>query len=103
MRDATQLTAGLEVCALRRGGTMSCRSQMGPALRGTGLTAPPPDDLPVADLSDAVDVAMGYAHACAVLASGRVACWGSNDGDALGGGEAPTSVVPVAVPLGAAR
>ena len=43
---------------------------------------------------------MGSAHACAVLATGRVVCWGSNDGDALGGGESPTSLVPVEVRLG---
>lgn len=58
--------------------------------------------------NDAVDVALGRAHGCAVLATGKVACWGENDvGQADPGGAAvvspPKELVssePVAVAAG---
>lgn len=95
--------AGLGGCVISGGGEVICRSQMGQAVRGTGVEEPKTGDLPVKGVRDAVDVALSNAHGCAVLASGRVMCWGSNDGDALGGGESPMSLVPVEVSLGGGR
>lgn len=103
-RDLAGITriaeAGLGGCAIDAQRRVYCWSQMGSALRGTGLAEPPAGNLPVQGVSDAVDVSLSSSHACAVLATGRVVCWGSNDGDALGGGEAPASLLPIEVPLG---
>jgi hypothetical protein len=89
----------LSSCAITARGTVICRSQMGAALLGAGLREHPVSATPVKGVTDAVDVSIGSAHACAALATGRVVCWGSNDGDALGGGESPVSLVPIEVPL----
>lgn len=40
----------------------------------------------VRDVADATRVAIGEAHACALLASGRVRCWGANEAGQLGDG-----------------
>ena len=44
-----------------------------------------------------VSVAVSFYHACAVLADGRVQCWGANHSGALGGGLGPNSATPVTV------
>jgi alpha-tubulin suppressor-like RCC1 family protein len=43
-------------------------------------------------------VTVGALHACAVLGSGQVQCWGHNDQGQLGNGTVTTSTVPTAVP-----
>ncbi len=48
-------------------------------------TRVPPVD--VVGLSDAKQVSVGHAHACAVTAAGKLFCWGSNAFDELGIGE----------------
>ena len=52
---------------------------------------------PVKGLSDAVDVAVGLDHACAVRAGGKVVCWGSNEQDQLGQPDRSFSITPVQV------
>ena len=42
---------------------------------------------PVVDLDDALDVTVGWQHACALRRSGRVACWGYSDTGVLGNDE----------------
>lgn len=44
------------------------------------------DTAPVPGLSDVVEVRVGVNHACALLADGRVKCWGDNDWGQLGRG-----------------
>ncbi len=39
---------------------------------------------PVRGVADAVDLALGQAHSCAVRRTGEVACWGNRDDGALG-------------------
>lgn len=39
---------------------------------------------PVRGVADAVDIALGTAHSCAVRRSGEVACWGNREDGALG-------------------
>ncbi|MDQ3031610.1 MAG: MopE-related protein [Myxococcota bacterium] len=39
-------------------------------------------------------IAAGYAHACALLGTGQVACWGANSRGQLGRGAASTSATP---------
>lgn len=94
---------GLANCGLTTRGQVLCQSKMSGMMRGTGLVDPPAGDAPVKGVSDAVDVAIDGGHACAALATGRVVCWGSNAGDALGGGDSPVSLAPIEVPLGASR
>ena len=90
----------LSSCGISAQGQIICRTQMGASLQGAGGREWTRGDTRVKDVSAAVDVAIGGAHGCAVLATGRVVCWGSNDGDTLGGGESPISLVPVEVGLG---
>lgn len=52
---------------------------------------PGPDGLQV------VDLAAGYAHACAVTTDGRVRCWGRNHEGGLGDGSHGRSATPVLV------
>jgi alpha-tubulin suppressor-like RCC1 family protein len=43
-------------------------------------------------------MAVGNAHSCALLADGRVDCWGSNDFGQLGTGNWTSTPSPMAVP-----
>ncbi len=51
----------------------------------------------------AKSLAGGLAHTCALLDSGGVACWGSNESGQLGVGDKEDSLVPTEVDLGAGR
>jgi alpha-tubulin suppressor-like RCC1 family protein len=53
--------------------------------------------LEVCNIEQAVSVAVGWYHACALLADGNVACWGSNDKGQLGVGRARRYLEPVLV------
>ena len=48
----------------------------------------------VVDLTGATSVSIGGSHACAVLASGRVRCWGDNTFGQLGDGTQTRRLVP---------
>ncbi|MBN8610872.1 MAG: hypothetical protein J0L92_09830 [Deltaproteobacteria bacterium] len=86
-------------CALRRGGSVVCwgengRGQLGNGARGTEWSSRPTD---VSGVSDAVHIAAGASHTCALLSTGSVACWGSNIFGQLGDGTTTTARVPVSV------
>jgi alpha-tubulin suppressor-like RCC1 family protein len=51
----------------------------------------------VGNLSGVADVCTGYAHSCARLTDGRVACWGLNGNGQLGIGSTAASTVPKVV------
>ena len=51
----------------------------------------------VAALDDVKNIELGLRHACAVLYSGRVKCWGGNGSGELGNGE--TSDIDVTRPI----
>jgi alpha-tubulin suppressor-like RCC1 family protein len=58
----------------------------------------PATDAWVRELSDAIDLAVGARHVCAVTSKRRVQCWGANQNGQLGDGTrddrfAPTWVV----------
>jgi alpha-tubulin suppressor-like RCC1 family protein len=75
VRDAVALamskTSGrsYDGCVARRSGRVAC--WLGPWLTDPGV-------------SDAVGVAVGHHHACALRTGGTVSCWGSNEGRQLG-------------------
>jgi alpha-tubulin suppressor-like RCC1 family protein len=48
-------------------------------------------------MDDAVDIALGWAHTCAVTADGGVKCWGRNDSGQLGDGTNLDSIVPLSI------
>jgi alpha-tubulin suppressor-like RCC1 family protein len=65
---------------------------------GQGTTDPSPVPVEVAGLPpDIVEVAVGYAHACARSADGTVRCWGRGDLGQLGDAQGATSMTPVLV------
>jgi Regulator of chromosome condensation (RCC1) repeat len=106
IEDAVSLAAGRSfLCLATARGTVHCRGENRYGQLGARL----PDDqrtelVQVAGLHDARRVVTGSMHACAILASGRVSCWGSNQHGETGGPasyatEARELVVPVEVPL----
>lgn len=84
-------------CAIREG-AVSCWGAGSFGRLGTG------DDndalVPAAVVGlpgEALEVAIGYAHACALLADGDIWCWGRGDQGQLGDGNATSSLAPVRV------
>ncbi len=78
-------TNGYTNCAIRPDGTPMC---WGFNVQGVlGDPSYPLDTSrgigPVVGLADAIDIALGYGYACAVLSDGSVHCWGNGDGTAL--------------------
>lgn len=79
------LAAGLRFsCALEISGGVQCWGYNGVGQLGTGNLADShaPGTF-VQLLGDAVQISAGLRHACALLASGSVACWGSGDAASL--------------------
>ena len=100
--DPTQASVGGDhVCALLPTGQIDCWGSNEYGQLGNGITTGP-DECPFADppaacstepvevtgVTDASHVAAGGDQTCAVLSSGHVECWGSNQFDALGDGSA---------------
>ena len=77
---------GRNLCWITADGGIRCRAR-------------PADKVPALDLPnvDAVDLAVDREHACAVTASGRVACWGENFSGQLGDGTLESRLDPVEV------
>lgn len=86
---AVSVVAGQRsTCALRSNGTVFCwgandRGQLGRNTTNDGANAVPSA---VVGLSDAVAIAAGANHACAVRRSGTVVCWGAGGSGQLGDG-----------------
>ncbi|MBI3072531.1 MAG: hypothetical protein HYY84_10490 [Deltaproteobacteria bacterium] len=91
---AVAVAAGFySTCALRDDGTIRCWGGNSSGLLGDGVTSHGPlcggsdcslVPVTVAGISDAVDVKVSGTHACAVLSTGGVRCWGGNGEGALG-------------------
>jgi alpha-tubulin suppressor-like RCC1 family protein len=64
---------------------------------GSTVGAPPSAPVAVVGISDAVQVAPGNHHACALRATGQVVCWGKNDHGQLGDGTLASHAVPLPV------
>jgi alpha-tubulin suppressor-like RCC1 family protein len=104
---------GAHVCAVLKDTTVRCwgdnsnfqlglSSQVGVAPGCAGSPLPSCSLVPVAvpTVTNAVDIAAGDSHSCALLADGRARCWGWNGLGALGNGRTgndadyPNEVVP---------
>jgi alpha-tubulin suppressor-like RCC1 family protein len=88
--DATQLVAGGEhACAIRADRTVVCWGYNYLASLGNGSTRPTRASRPEVTLvvTDAVQLAAGRYHSCALRDGGQVLCWGDNLGGQLGNGE----------------
>ena len=100
LTTAARVAAGDEfACALLADGTAKCWALGEKGQRGDG-TFNQFSGVPVAvsGLTNAVSLAGGYNHACALLADGSMRCWGDNASGQLGNPSTPTgSSVPVTV------
>jgi RHS repeat-associated protein len=82
-------------CALSAtGGKVSC---WGSQDIGNGVNSSSPSSLSVPGLSGVTQVSDGPDHACALLSTGHVDCWGNNYYGGLGNGTTTSSLSPVAV------
>ncbi len=100
LSDAVAVATGEKhSCALRAGGTVLCwgfgtDGELGNADSPNSSTV----TVVVSGLTDAVAIAAGATHTCALRAGGSVQCWGSNTAGELGTGlRSAGSNVPVAV------
>ncbi|RYZ92700.1 MAG: hypothetical protein EOP06_03475, partial [Proteobacteria bacterium] len=87
-------------CALTSGGAVYCWGRNNYGQLGNGTTNFFDNATPVlvAGLSAvAIDVAVGANHACAVLISGQIECWGANGSGQLGDGSNSPRSSPVPV------
>src|SRR5262249_12280133 len=80
LTDAVELAAGgVHTCARRSTGAVICWGSNAYGQAGDGtVTTRRPAPVPVADLTDVVELAAGGAHTCARRSTGAVACWGDN-------------------------
>jgi alpha-tubulin suppressor-like RCC1 family protein len=84
--DAVAISAGnRHTCAVRVGGRISCWGYNASAQLGDGSGSTGPKAVPVTvvrlgggDLLDAIAVAAGGNHTCALHVGGSVSCWGGN-------------------------
>jgi hypothetical protein len=99
---ATALEAGdRHTCALLEDGRVQCWGHNGLGQLGDGTTMHRSTPTTVTGLSGmATALEAGGAHTCALLADGRVQCWGRNDDGQLGDGTAwrTTPVTVVGIP-----
>jgi alpha-tubulin suppressor-like RCC1 family protein len=108
---AVSVSVGNFACALMTGGGVRCWGANSSGQLGYGHTRTIGDDETPASVGDvpvggiAVAISVGGAHACALMSTGAVRCWGSNgygqlgyQGSSVGDNETPASVGDV--PLG---
>lgn len=96
-----KLVFGGSVCALLAGGKVACwgygqisgGEALDPCFDGKTTCATYPRV--VAGIDNAVDLANGSGHACALLADERIACWGAGEQGQLGNGLTETRASPV--------
>jgi len=100
LNDAqARLAAGSgHTCQVNDDGTVRCwgsnsSGQIGDGTSGTNRRIP----VPVSGLTNAVAIAAGGSHTCALLASGTVSCWGLNGDGRLGDGTQTDRPTPVPV------
>jgi len=93
-------TGGDVSCVQDSKGVVSCWGSNQNELFGNATVADRPSPAPVSGLDPgASSVQVGTSHACALLASGAVRCWGKNSSGELGDGSKFTSSQPVEVSM----
>jgi len=95
--DAVELACGRWFnCVRHMTGTLSCWGMNTSGQLGNGsVAASSTHPVDVAMLSDAIQIAAGGEHACALASPGSVWCWGGNQWGELGIGTTVDSLVPV--------
>lgn len=97
---ATAMAVGGEFVCVIVEGKVRCWGRNDAGQLGRGSVTPDPGVAAVADvagITDAVDIAAGGAHACALLEGGGVLCWGNGGRGRLGNGDDENQPAPVAV------
>jgi len=94
--DVTRVAAERTTCWLLRGGSVFCQGDGKYGQLGTGTTSSWGRDN-VRGLSDALELAVGFDHVCALRANDDVVCWGANERAQLGDGTVIDRTVPTGV------
>src|SRR5947207_13481662 len=100
LRGVQEIAAGsYHTCARLASGRVSCWGANNDGQLGDDTNATRLHPVMVADLNDAqqIDVGLGPGHACAVVRSGKVRCWGVNFNSQLGDGTMTNSAAPIEV------
>ena len=102
INDATQITtSGEHTCALLQTGTIKCWGSNEYGQLGSGQTSSSYEvPVEVLGITDATQITTSGEHACALLQTGNIKCWGSNFYGQLGNGQSrrdADSSVPVEV------
>jgi alpha-tubulin suppressor-like RCC1 family protein len=97
--DAIDVASSYQTaCALRRNGEVLCWGRNDQGQLGIGEVGGSRDTpTPVVVLTDAVGIAVGPSHACAVRRDGHVWCWGDNDANQVNSSPASDQPTPVEV------
>lgn len=86
------------VCALGSDGHVFCWGANSHGQSGLGIARDVvAEPVQVAGIENAVHVAVGASHSCAVLGDGTAKCWGSNNNGQLGDGSTTERLSPVFV------
>ena len=97
--DIAELAAGsVHTCARRGSGSVLCFGADSDGQLGDGsMTTARPTAVATVGLTDAVQLAAGEWHSCAVRIDASVVCWGRNDSGQLGDGTMTVRAAPVPV------
>jgi len=94
--DTLRAAAGRTTCWVFKGGSVKCDGEGKYGQHGDGSVSSYAD-APVQGMKDAIDVAVGLDHVCALRANDEVACWGANERAQLGDGTKVDRKLPTGV------